>query len=191
MEDGGHLVKQDGYNSSSYIWSDLLALWIHAIWWAFIFSGKVASFNAVKAFFTDKYSVMPGGNCTIHRINTQNYIQEWIMVCVPHHRLLQVSADIVLSSDEGWEIKRVCQFPLIIWGCALRSHWQNKCLSIRGDKGQQARFSLLVTTWFCIKIWTIRHSDCPWNFNWKMFFFLNQGSICQLCVIYLYYIIYI
>jgi len=30
--DGGHLVKQDGYNSSCYILSDLLALWIHAIW---------------------------------------------------------------------------------------------------------------------------------------------------------------
>lgn len=51
--------------------------------------------------------------------STQSYIQEWIMVCVLLHRLLQVSADI-LSSDEGWEIKRVCQFPLIIWACAFK-----------------------------------------------------------------------
>lgn len=121
------LVKQDGYNSPSYILSDLLALWIHTVRWAFIFPVKVALFNAVSSFFTDKHCALPGGNCTIHRINTQSYIQEWIMVCVLHHRLLQVSADI-LSSDEGWEIKRVCQFPLVIWGCALRRLWQTNAL---------------------------------------------------------------
>lgn len=90
---------------------------------------------------------------------------------------------------QWWGLGNKESLPVSIgnMGMCTQETLTNKCLALRGDKGQLARFLLLVTTWFCIKIWTIRHSDCPRNFNWKMFW--SQGSICQLCVIYLYFTI--
>lgn len=144
---GGH--KQSLWNKRDVILSAIFYqhYWPYGyktVWWAFIFPLKVALFNAPSSFFTDKHCVLPGGNCTIHRINIQSYIQEWIMVCVLLHRLLQVSADI-LSSGEGWEIKK--SLPVSFGNMGLWTQVTNKCLAI-GYRGQQARFLLLITTWF-------------------------------------------
>lgn len=86
---------------------------------------------------------------------------------------------------QWWGLGNKESLPVSIgnMGMCTQETLTNKCL---GDKGQQPRFLLLVTTWICIKIWTIRHFDCPRNFNWKMFW--SQGSkmptLCHILVFY-------
>ncbi len=101
---------------------------------------KVALFNALSTFFTDKHCVLPGGNCTIHRINTELHTGVNNGLCTASQTPPGIHRHI--KQRRGLGNKESLPVSIGNMGLCIQVP-DNKHLAIRRDKGQQVAFLLL------------------------------------------------
>lgn len=105
-------------------------------------------------FFTDKHCVLPGGNCTIHRINTELHTGVNNGLCTASQTPPGTSRHI----KQRWGLENKESLPVSIGNMGLCIQVPgNKCLAIRPDKGLQARFLFARYYMVCLKKKCMNH----------------------------------